>query len=52
MINNYTEAYFMYLGLHHNSAINVYVVDDIVGADGVYNGVEILYTLKKPYLRS
>lgn len=47
VINNYTEAYFMYLGLHHNSAINVYVVDDIVDADGVYNPLgDFIYVTK------
>lgn len=52
VINNYTEAYFMYLGLHHNSAINVYVVDDIVGADGVYNGVGDFIYVKKDIFSS
>ena len=52
VINNYTEAYFMYLGLHHNSAINVYVVDHIVDADGVYNGLGDFIYVKKDIFSS
>lgn len=46
-INSNGEAYAMYLGNHHAKAINVYVVDVISDALGVYNPVGDFITVTK-----